>query len=211
MYQQLLAEGCSPNLVTFNILIDIHGKSGQWAKAVEVLDQLQAQVGSPLSPLQPRTLACGGEASRQAHGAEERGMFRHPAGGCAACLPNPKPTASPATLAPSHHCDTCPLPTAPPQGCTPEPRTYNTIISACAKAGQPAAAAAVYERMLGDGVQPTSTSYTSLISAHGKAGQVEEALRIYQVGWVCMAAGARPASSSHPPPKTCSVASLQRH
>jgi pentatricopeptide repeat domain-containing protein 1 len=46
VYQQLLAEGCSPNLVTFNILIDIHGKSGQWAKAVEVLDQLQAQVGA---------------------------------------------------------------------------------------------------------------------------------------------------------------------
>ena len=45
VYQQLLADGCTPNLVTFNILIDIHGKSGQWARAVEVLDQLQAQVG----------------------------------------------------------------------------------------------------------------------------------------------------------------------
>lgn len=39
------------------------------------------------------------------------------------------------------------------QGCTPEPRTYNTIISACAKAGQPDAARGVYERMLADGVQ----------------------------------------------------------
>ena len=29
--------------VTFNILIDIHGKQGAWAKAVEVLDQLHAQ------------------------------------------------------------------------------------------------------------------------------------------------------------------------
>ena len=28
------------------------------------------------------------------------------------------------------------------------PRSYNTIISACSKAGQPAAAARVYERML---------------------------------------------------------------
>ena len=45
VYQQLLADGCAPNLVTFNILIDIHGKSGHWARAVEVLDQLQAQVG----------------------------------------------------------------------------------------------------------------------------------------------------------------------
>lgn len=45
VFQQLLAEGCAPNLVTFNILIDIHGKSGQWSKAVEVLDQLHQQVG----------------------------------------------------------------------------------------------------------------------------------------------------------------------
>ena len=42
---QLLAEGCTPNLVTSNILIDIYGKTGQWARAVEVLDNLQAQVG----------------------------------------------------------------------------------------------------------------------------------------------------------------------
>ena len=45
MYDQLLAEGCAPNLVTFNILIDIHGKCGRWDKAVEVLDALQALVG----------------------------------------------------------------------------------------------------------------------------------------------------------------------
>lgn len=47
-----------------------------------------------------------------------------------------------------------PSPAAPLlQGCAPEPRTYNTIISACAKAGQPDAARGVYERMLADGVQ----------------------------------------------------------
>lgn len=44
VFQQLLSEGCTPNLVVYNILIDIHGKSGQWAKAVEVLGMLQVQV-----------------------------------------------------------------------------------------------------------------------------------------------------------------------
>jgi pentatricopeptide repeat domain-containing protein 1 len=44
VFQQLLSEGCAPNLVTFNILIDIHAKGGQWARAVEVLDQIKAQV-----------------------------------------------------------------------------------------------------------------------------------------------------------------------
>lgn len=66
------------------------------------------------------------------------------------------------------------------QGCAAEARTYNTIISACAKAGQPGAALGVYERMLADGVAPTGTTYTSLISAFGKAGQAEEALRVYR-------------------------------
>ena len=37
--------------------------------------------------------------------------------------------------------------TRPPL-CVFPPCSYNTIISACAKAGQPAAAAGVYERML---------------------------------------------------------------
>ena len=44
VYAQLVREGCTPNLVTFNILIDIYGKTSQWQEAVKVLDALQAQV-----------------------------------------------------------------------------------------------------------------------------------------------------------------------
>ncbi len=47
VYGQLLREGCTPNLVTYNILIDIHGKMGNWQEAVQVLDALEGQV-SPL-------------------------------------------------------------------------------------------------------------------------------------------------------------------
>ena len=60
----------------------------------------------------------------------------------------------------------------PPQGTKPEVRTYNTIINACNRAGQPKAAMRVYERMLADGAQPTATTYTALISAYGKTGKV---------------------------------------
>ena len=28
-FEQLLAEGCSPNVVTYNTLIDVYGKTGQ--------------------------------------------------------------------------------------------------------------------------------------------------------------------------------------
>ena len=45
VYKQLLAEGCAPNLVTYNTLIDVYGKTTQWEEAVKVLDALEQQVG----------------------------------------------------------------------------------------------------------------------------------------------------------------------
>ena len=51
VYNQLLREGCQPNLVTYNILIDIYGKMGSWQEAVQVLDALEGQVSMSHSPL----------------------------------------------------------------------------------------------------------------------------------------------------------------
>ena len=45
VYEQLLSEGCTPNMVTWNILIDIHSKSGNCEQAVAVLDEIRGQVG----------------------------------------------------------------------------------------------------------------------------------------------------------------------
>lgn len=66
------------------------------------------------------------------------------------------------------------------QGIQAEVRTYNTVISACNKSGQPEQALQVYERMLAAGIKPSATTYTALISAYGRAGQVEKALEIFQ-------------------------------
>ena len=44
VYGQLQRDGCTPNLVTYNILIDVHGKTGNWREAVKVLDALESQV-----------------------------------------------------------------------------------------------------------------------------------------------------------------------
>lgn len=44
VYNQLVRDGCTPNLVTYNILIDVHGKTGQWHEAIKVLDALESQV-----------------------------------------------------------------------------------------------------------------------------------------------------------------------
>lgn len=45
VYAQMRAEGCTPNLVTYNTLIDLYVKTGQWQEAVRVLDTLDEQVG----------------------------------------------------------------------------------------------------------------------------------------------------------------------
>lgn len=58
------------------------------------------------------------------------------------------------------------------QGTAPEVRTYNTVIGACSRAGQPGAAADVYRRMLADGAAPTATTATALVSVFARAGQV---------------------------------------
>jgi len=50
VYKQLLSDSCTPNLVTYNTLIDVYGKTGQWEEAVKVLDALEHQV-TPLPPV----------------------------------------------------------------------------------------------------------------------------------------------------------------
>ncbi len=59
-------------------------------------------------------------------------------------------------------------------------RTYNTIITACSKAGQAEEGLKLYDRMVSAGIRPSATTYTALISAYGKKGQVEKAMDIYQ-------------------------------
>ena len=46
VYKSLLSEGCTPNLVTFNTLIEVYSKTGAWQDAVSVLDALEAQARS---------------------------------------------------------------------------------------------------------------------------------------------------------------------
>ncbi len=47
MYKSLLSEGCTPNLVTFNTLIEVYSKTNAWQDAVSVLDALEAQARPP--------------------------------------------------------------------------------------------------------------------------------------------------------------------
>lgn len=96
------------------------------------------------------------------------------------------------------------------QGTKPEVRTYNTIISACNRSGQPEQALRVYERMLADGAQPTATTYTALISAYGKTGKARELQRAMCHMMVTMSEWPRQAHApadacAHVPASACGV------
>jgi pentatricopeptide repeat protein len=44
VFEALQGEGLEANLVTYNILADIHAKKGAWERAVEVLDDIRSKV-----------------------------------------------------------------------------------------------------------------------------------------------------------------------
>jgi pentatricopeptide repeat domain-containing protein 1 len=49
VYHEMLREGCTPNVVTYNTLIDVYGKTGQWQEALRVIDTMNASNTKPVT------------------------------------------------------------------------------------------------------------------------------------------------------------------
>jgi pentatricopeptide repeat domain-containing protein 1 len=49
VYHEMLREGCTPNVVTYNTLIDVYGKTGQWGEALRVIDTMNASNTKPVT------------------------------------------------------------------------------------------------------------------------------------------------------------------
>lgn len=49
VYNEMLREGCTPNVVTYNTLIDVYGKTGQWQEALRVIDTMNASNTKPVT------------------------------------------------------------------------------------------------------------------------------------------------------------------
>jgi pentatricopeptide repeat protein len=45
VYRSMQADGCAPNVVTYNTLIDVYGKTGQWSEALAVLGRMEVGRG----------------------------------------------------------------------------------------------------------------------------------------------------------------------
>lgn len=180
------AEGCSPNVVTYNTLIDVYGKLGQWERALAVLGDMRREVGGTLlggwrcgvrgpgacqrhlqmRHLQMRTRARGGvqrAAKNCEHGA---GLL------LAAPAPPMRPSSPPFTC-----CRSCPpLPAA--QGVAPALRTFNTLVIACNACDRPYEALAVHAELVAAGFAPNSTTCNALVAAHARLGQVDRVLEV---------------------------------
>lgn len=44
VFKQMHEDKIRPNVVTYNTLVDVYGKTGQWEKAVRVLDDMRQEV-----------------------------------------------------------------------------------------------------------------------------------------------------------------------
>lgn len=44
VFKQMHQDQIRPNVVTYNTLVDVYGKTGQWEKAVGVLDDMRQEV-----------------------------------------------------------------------------------------------------------------------------------------------------------------------
>jgi pentatricopeptide repeat protein len=185
VYRQMLNEGCSPNLVTFNTLIDVYGKTGNWEEAVRVLDTLEQQVRWACCacvlccPVQACCVKATSCVLRCCHTGRLFIMylqvvyyvFQVPLTmGCARAvlgsfrLPRQRWSKPPgrAGFPGSPACCSHPVPDFCAfmlQGIDPEIRTFNTVIIACNMSGQAQEALKIYERMLAAGAQPTATTY----------------------------------------------------
>jgi pentatricopeptide repeat domain-containing protein 1 len=48
VFKQMHQDQIRPNVVTYNTLVDVYGKTGQWEKAVGVLDDMRQEVRNVL-------------------------------------------------------------------------------------------------------------------------------------------------------------------
>jgi pentatricopeptide repeat protein len=96
VFNAMRAEGCTPNVVTYNTLIDVHGKLGQWDAAIGVIKLMRAEVRLWLCP--------GVRGLRRERLAEERRAAPPGAPGAAAAPPLPGLLGSPRGHAVSTPC-----------------------------------------------------------------------------------------------------------
>lgn len=176
VYEQLVAEGCAPNLVTYNIMIDAYARTGQWARAVEVLDSIARQGLIPEARTYNSIISACGKASQPAAAAQvyERML-----------VDGVEPTSTTYTSVISAFGRVGKVDEAfrvyrdmAARGCEANVITYSSLISVCERAGRVELALKLFDEMRESGVRPNVVTYNAIVSACAHAGMWQRAAEL---------------------------------
>ncbi|KAK9846531.1 hypothetical protein WJX81_006057 [Elliptochloris bilobata] len=161
-------QGCMPNVVTYNTLVDVYGKMGDWERAVGVLDNMKAVGVDPvLRTYNTLIIACNmccqpREAVRVYERLKSQGLS--PNSTTYNALITAYGKAGDITMVLSMFAE------MKQQKCERSVITYSSLISACEKAGHWKTAIAFFNEMRNEDCRPNTVTYNSLITAFAQGG-----------------------------------------
>ncbi|KAF8072999.1 pentatricopeptide repeat-containing protein [Scenedesmus sp. PABB004] len=178
VYAQMLAEGCAPNLVTFNTLLDIHHKAGRWGDAVAILDQLRHQNLKPEARAYNAVINTCNAAGRYAEGAAV-----HEAMLAAGVEPNAATYGAALTsYARSGQLDAALslFGIMAARGHERGASAYAAVLAACEPAGRWDVALELLQQMEREGVRPSTACLTAALTACLRGGQPARAEALFE-------------------------------
>jgi len=177
VYRQMQNEGCTPNLVTYNTLIDVHGKTGAWEDAIAVLDAVEKQGLEPEARTYNTVIIACNQSSKAAEALQVYDRMLRA---------NAKPTATTYTALISAYGKAGQLDAAlqifqdmTKHRCERNVITFSSLISACEKAGRWEIALDLLKQMHREGCEPNVVTYNSLIAACAQGAQAQKAQEIF--------------------------------
>ena len=178
-FKQMKEEGPQPNIVTYNVIIDLYGKKGRsWENILELLEEMKAKGIRPDEYTYNTAItACVSGFLCE----EAKDLFTQmKASNCTPDRVTYNALLDVYGKAGWHNEAVNVLKEMESAGWAPNIVTYNELLSAFGRAGLYNAAAEMKESIVSKGFEPDVFTYTSLLSAYSRAGRVEQAMEIYE-------------------------------
>lgn len=178
VYEQLQSEGCTPNMVTYNILIDVYSRTGQWSNAVGILDAVAQQGLTPEARTYNAIISACGKAG---HPATALNVYER------MIADGVEPTGTTYTsiisaLGRAGQVDEA-IRVYKEMGvrrCAPNVITFSSLISVCERAGRAELALQLLDDMQTAGVRPNIVTYNGLVAACAQSGQWQRAAELVE-------------------------------
>ncbi|KAH9610205.1 hypothetical protein KSS87_016196 [Heliosperma pusillum] len=178
VFESMKEKGVSPNLVTYNVMLDVYGKMGRsWDRVVGLLDEMSSE-GLEFDEFTCSTViaACGREGlldEASKFFAEVKAKGYVPGTVTYNSLLQVFGKAGVYSEALSI------LKEMEEKGCPADSVTYNELVATYVRAGFLEEGANVIDTMTRKGILPNTITYTTIIDAYGKAGKVDKAMTLF--------------------------------